>query len=52
MIRKILLALVLLAIAIGMGKAFVYGFDKTLDIRENTYYDKEIGRMVYVEKGV
>jgi type IV secretory pathway TrbD component len=28
------------------------GMDKTLGIRERTHYDTEIGRTVYVEKGV
>lgn len=41
-----------IAVIIGMACAFVYGFNKTLDIQERTYYDKELGRTVYVEEGV
>lgn len=30
----------------------VIGIAKTLDIQDGTYYDKELGRMVYIEEGV
>ena len=28
------------------------GYEKQHDIDSRTYYDKELGRMIYVEKGV
>lgn len=31
---------------------FWVGFNKALDIKERTVYDKETGRMVYLEEGV
>ena len=50
--RNIVTGLILIALAVLFGFALVHGVDKTLDIKENTYYDKELGRMVYVESGV
>lgn len=41
---------------IGLGAvffvAFVHGWQKQADIDSRTYYDKELGRTVYVERGV
>lgn len=50
------LTLVLAVCGALLAAAFVvavfYGIGRELDRQERTYYDKELGRMVYVEPGV
>lgn len=52
MLKKLLFSLIVMAVVVGFGKAVVYGIDKTIQIDNNTYYDHELGRMVYAEPGV
>jgi hypothetical protein len=50
--QDIITSVVLAALVLAAGLALIAGINKTIDIQERTYYDKELGRTVYVEKGV
>lgn len=52
MIWSAIKALAWVVVLVAVGTAFVHGFNKTIDIQERTYYDKELGRTVYVDEGV
>ena len=42
----------LIGMVIAMLFAFAHGISKELDRQERIYYDKELGRSVYVDPGV
>jgi len=47
-----LLLVLLMLVCIGLGALLMKALERQADINERTYYDKELGRTVYVEKGV
>lgn len=47
MINKTMIAVTFIALFYMLVIAFNTGLTKTLDIKENTYYDVELGTMVY-----
>lgn len=45
-------AIMVLFLAFAVVFTLCVGIDKSMQIKERTYYDKELGRTVYAEKGV